>query len=156
VPVPHTTSFTGGIDWLLLKKRGNLMEDQQVSLREVLRYNLKTVRAYILKEEFDGFWNYTSPVWAGKFLDRWCTKAMRSKIEPMKKKAKMLRKHRDTILNWFVMKGELSSGIVEGFNLKAKLTTRKAFGYKSLEVQKIALYHQLGNLPVPEWTHKFT
>lgn len=142
--------------WLLLKKRGNLMDDQQVSLREVLRYNLKTVRAYILKEEFDRFWNYTSPAWAGKFLDRWCTKAMRSKIEPMKKKAKMLRKHRDTILNWFVMKGELSSGIVEGFNLKAKLTTRKAFGYKSLEVQKIALYHQLGNLPVPEWTHKFT
>ena len=132
------------------------MEDQQVSLREVLRSNLKTVRAYILKEEFDRFWNYTSPAWAGKFLDRWCTKAMRSKIEPMKKKAKMLRKHRDTILNWFVMKGDLSSGIVECFNLKAKLTTRKAFGYKSLEVQKITLYHQLGNLPVPEWAHKFT
>jgi len=47
---------------------------------------------------------------------------MRSKIEPMKKVAKMLRRHRPLLLNWFRAKKQFSSGIVEGFNTKAKLT----------------------------------
>jgi len=44
---------------------------------------------------------------------------------------------------------------VEGLNTKAKLTTRKAFGYSSYEMIEIALYHTLGNLPEPEFTHRF-
>ena len=142
--------------WLLLRKRKNLRDDQSASLKELLKYNLRTMRAYLLKEQFNLFWNYSSPSWAGKFLDKWTTRAMRSNIEPMKKKAKMLRKHKPLILNWFRAKGELSSGVVEGLNLKAKLTARKSYGFKNPEMQKIALYHSLGRLPVPEWTHKFT
>jgi hypothetical protein len=38
----------------------------------VLRYNLKTVHAYLLKEAFQQLWDYESPAWAGKFLDEWC------------------------------------------------------------------------------------
>ena len=79
--------------WLLLKLRENLTGKQEVKLSELLQYNLKSIRAYLLKEEFQLFWQYTSPYWAGVFLDKWCTKTMRSKIEPMKKKAKMLRRH---------------------------------------------------------------
>jgi len=41
-------------------------------LRDLLRYNLKTVRAYLLKEAFQQLWEYSSPGWAGKFLDEWC------------------------------------------------------------------------------------
>jgi hypothetical protein len=37
----------------------------------LLRYNLKTVRAYLLKEAFQQLWDYNSPAWAGKFLDDW-------------------------------------------------------------------------------------
>jgi len=141
--------------WLLLRKRGNLDEDQNVSLKELMKYNLRTMRAYLLKEQFHLFWNYSSPAWAGKFLDKWCTTAMRSKIEPIKQKAKMLRKHKPLIMNWFRAKGELSSGVVEGLNLKAKLTARKSYGFRNPEMQKIALYHGLGKLPTPDWTHKF-
>lgn len=141
--------------WTLLKKRENLTDKQAVSLKELLKYNLRSMRAYLLKEEFNLFWTYSSPAWAGRFLDQWCTKAMRSKLDPMKKKAKMLRNHRPLILNWFRAKGELSSGVVEGLNLKAKLTSRKSYGFRNPEMQKIALYHQLGRLPVPEWTHRF-
>ncbi len=43
----------------------------------------------------------------------------------MQKVARMLRAHRALLLNWFRAKGALSNGIVEGFNNKAKLTTRK-------------------------------
>ena len=67
----------------------------------------------------------------GKFLDEWCTRTMRSKIEPMKKVAQTLRRHRDLILNWFRAAGPISAGIVEGLNNKAKLTMRKAYGFRT-------------------------
>lgn len=141
--------------WLLLKRPENLNEKQESKLADLVQYNLKTVRSYLLKEEFQLFWEYISPYWAGKFLDKWCTKTMRSKIEPMKKVAKMLRRHRSLLMNWFKANGQFSSGIVEGFNNKAKLTTRKAYGFRTYYAAQIALYHTLGALPVPETTHKF-
>ena len=141
--------------WLLLKRPENLTEKQEVRLAELLQYNLKSIRAYLLKEEFQLFWAYQSPYWAGWFLDRWCTKTMRSKIEPMKRVAKMLRNHRALLLNWFRAKGQLSSGVVEGFNTKAKLTSRKAFGFRTFRGAEIALYHTLGALPEPNFTHRF-
>jgi len=141
--------------WLLLKRPENLTEKQDTKLAELLQYNLKSVRAYLLKEEFQFFWEYISPYWAGQFLDKWCTKTMRSKIEPMKKVAKTLRAHRVLLLNWFKAKRQISAGVVEGFNNKAKLTTRKAYGFKTYHAAEIALYHALGALPGPKTTHKF-
>jgi transposase len=55
--------------WCLLKRPENLPDKQQTSLRELLGYNLKSVRADLLKEEFHLFWEYVSPAWAAKFLD---------------------------------------------------------------------------------------
>ncbi len=141
--------------WLLLKRPEHLTDTQEAKLAELLQYNLRSVRAYLLKEEFQFFWEYVSPYWAGQFLDKWCTKAMRSKIEPMKKVARMLRNHRPLLLNWFRAKGQLSSGVVEGFNTKAKLTSRRSFGFRTYRGAEIALYHALGDLPTPEFTHRF-
>lgn len=141
--------------WLLLKRPENLTAKQEPKLAELLRYNLKTVRSYLLKEEFQQFWSYSSPYWAGEFLDKWCTKTMRSQIEPMKKMARQLRRHRPLLLNWFRAKGRFSSGIVEGFNNKAKLTTRKSYGFRTYHAAEIALYHALGALPVPKAAHEF-
>ena len=141
--------------FLFLKRPENLSEKQEATLADLVKYNLRSVRAYLLKEDFQNFWTYTSKAWAGKFLDAWCTRTMRSKIEPMKDIAKMLKRHRGLILNWFEMKGTISAGIVEGFNTKAKLTTRKSFGFKSYKVQRIALLHQLGDLPTPEFADRY-
>lgn len=141
--------------WLLLKRPENLTAHQTPKLAELLQYNLRSVRAYLLKEDFQHFWTYVSPYWAGRFLDQWCTQTMRSKLEPMKKVAKMLRRHRPLLLNWFRAKGRLSSGVVEGFNTKAKLTSRKSFGFRTYHGAEIALYHALGALPEPEIAHKF-
>ena len=71
--------------WCLLKRKENLTGQQEGCLRDLLRYNLKTVRAYLLKEDFQQLWEYDSPTWAGKFLDEWRRQTMRSRIEPMKK-----------------------------------------------------------------------
>lgn len=141
--------------WLLLKRPGKLNEKQDSKLADLLQYNLKTVRAYLLKEEFQFFWDYISPYWAGRFLDNWCTRTMRSRIKPMKKVAKSLRAHRPLLLNWFRARGQISTGVVEGFNNKVKLTTRKAYGFKTYHATEIALYHALGALPVPKTTHEF-
>ncbi len=141
--------------WLFLKRPENLTDKQDTSLAALLQYNLKTVRSYLLKEDFQFFWEYCSAYWAGLFLDRWCTRAMRSRIEPMKKVASMLRRHKELMLNWFRAKKEFSSGVVEGLNAKAKLTTRKAYGFKSFKTLELALYHSLGVLPQPIVTHEF-
>jgi len=141
--------------WCLLKRRENLTDKETVKLSELLQYNLQSVRSHLLREDFQRFWEYGSPGWAVKFLDQWCTRTMRSKIEPMKKIALSLREHRDLILNWFRAKGTVSSGSVEGLNNKAKLTIRKAYGFRTYEAIEIALYHTLGNLPEPNFTHEF-
>ncbi len=141
--------------WLLLKHSENLTEKQEVGLKKLLQYNLRSVRAYLLKEEFQFFWDYLSPSWADKFLARWTTKVMRSRIEPLKHEAKMIRRHKNLILNWFRAKKQFSSGIVEGLNNKVKLTMRKSYGFREYKSIKIALYHSLGRLPEPPLIHKF-
>jgi transposase len=80
---------------------------------------------------------------------------MRSRIEPMKKIAKTLRGHRQLILNYFRARKQFSSGVVEGLNNKAKLTMRKAYGFRTFRITEIALYHTLGNLPQPHAAHRF-
>jgi transposase len=71
--------------WCLLKREENLTKSQGLKLADVLQYDLRTVRAYLLKQSFDHFWTYRSAWWAGWFLDKWCIRAMRSRLDPMKK-----------------------------------------------------------------------
>jgi len=141
--------------WCLLKRPQNLTDKQGIKLRELLRYNLKSVRAYLLKEQFQDFWNYDSPTWAGKFLDQWCAEVMRSRIEPMKKFARTLRAHRELLLNYFRARKAFSSGVIEGLNNKAKVTMRKAYGFRTFRMTELALYHVLGKLPEPKLAHTF-
>lgn len=141
--------------WCLLKRPENLTEKQAVKLSELLTYNLQSVRSHLLREDFQRFWEYIQPAGAAGFLDQWCTRTMRSKIEPMKKVARTLRRHRPLILNWFRAKGAISAGTVEGLNNNVKLTTRKAYGFRTYEAIETALYHTLGALPEPKFTHRF-
>lgn len=146
--------------WLWLKRKSNLTGNGRSRLRDLLGINLTTVKAYLFKEAFDHLWSYTSPTWAGKFLDGWCRDVMRHRSLPnLKKVAKTLRAHRELILNYFHAKqgghGTFSSGVVEGFNNKAKLCIRKSYGFRSDRLREVALYHALGNLPEPIATHRF-
>ena len=141
--------------WCLLKRRENLSGKQEIKLAELLRGNLKTIRAYLLKEDFNGLWTYVYPAWAGKFIDRWTLQAMRSQLTPMKKAAKMIRKHKPLILNWFKARNHLSSGVVEGLNNRIKVTVKKSYGFRTFNVLQIALFHDLAKLPIPSPTHIF-
>jgi transposase len=141
--------------WCLLKRPENLSERQEVKLKDLLSCNLKTIRAYLLKEEFQLFWKYVSAAWAEKFMDQWCKKAMRSRLDPMKKIAGMLRLHKPLILNWFQARDEVSLGAVEGLNNKLKASIRTSYGFRTANAIKVMLYHKLGALPEPKFTHRF-
>jgi transposase len=141
--------------WLLLKRPDNLSEKQTARMSELLKLNLASIKGYLLREDFQRFWEYQRYDFADKFLENWVTRTLQTDLEPMKKVAKMLRKHKPLTLNWFKAKGRLSSGVVEGLNLKAKLTMRKAYGFRTLKCLQIALYHELGKLPEPDYFHRF-
>lgn len=141
--------------WCFLKRPENLTEKESLRLGELLGMNLRTVKAYMLKESFQLFWEYMRPSWAGRYLDSWCRMAMRSRMEPMKKFARMIRSHRELILNWFKALKELNSGIVEGMNNKARTRTKMAYGYRNVQTLITALFHQMGNLPVAPEAHRF-
>jgi len=141
--------------YCFLKRRSNLTIRQATKLRDLLKYDLKSMRALALKESFDAFWQYESPRWAGWFLKKWCTRTMRSKLAPIKKFVSTLRNHEDLLMNYFKAGKLYSSGIVEGLNLRINLCMRKAYGYRSFDLLQTSLYHTLGDLPEPKFTHRF-
>ncbi len=141
--------------WPLLRRGSRVRGRTRQKLNALLASKLATARAWELKETFSHFWKYKSVIWAGGFLDYWCFRAMRSRLEPMKRVARMLRTHEELILNWFRAKGEISNGAVEGLNNKIRVVTRRSYGFRTFEAMEIALYHNLGRLPEPESTHRF-
>lgn len=141
--------------WCLLKRPENLTEKQTAKLAELLRCNLRSVRAWLQREDFQRFWEYRSPYWAGRFLVDWCDRAKRSRLKPLQKVARSLLEHSGLLLNWFRAKGAISNGMVEGMNYNVKLSMRKSYGYRSVAAIKVSLYHKLGELPEPDFTHKF-
>ena len=141
--------------WPLLRRGSRVRGHARRKLNALLASKLATARAWELKESFLHFWHYHSTVWAKAFLDYWCFRALRSRLEPMRKVARMLRAHEALLLNWFRAKGEISTGVVEGLNNKIRVVTRRSYGFRTYEAMEIALYHTLGRLPEPESTHKF-
>jgi transposase len=141
--------------WKLLRRGSRVRGQARIKLWGLLESKMATGRAWDLKECFDYFWRYKSLYWAGGFLDYWTERAMRSRLEPMKRVARMLRKHEALLLNWFKAKGEVSSGVVEGLNNKIRVVTRRSYGFRTYKAMEIALYHNLGRLPEPETTHRF-
>jgi len=142
--------------WVLLKRKENLTGPQFCRLKELLKDNTETLRGHLLKEQFQGFWSHKSTVWAGKFLDHWISEAVGTGLEPFRRLGKSLHAHRSLLLNWFRAREKFAAGAVEGFNLKARATTRMAYGSRRYDSAKVAP-HRLGNLHEPDYlTHKFT
>ncbi len=141
--------------WPLLRKGSRVRGKARQRLNALLASKLATARAWELKEAFGHFWKYKSVLWAGGFLDAWCERAMRSRLEPMKRMVRMLRAHEDLLMNWFRARGELSSAAVEGLNNKCRVVTRRSYGFRTYNGIEVALYHTLGRLPEPETTHRF-
>lgn len=136
-----------GTRWLLLKNPWNLTGDQKERLSTLVQWNTPLVRAWYLKEAFQLFWTYKQPWRAEQHLTKWINSAMRSKLEPFKKFAQMLRSHLDGILPW--TKIRVSNGAVEGMNNKIKSISHRSFGFRTAENFIAAIYHCCAQLPLP-------
>jgi transposase len=141
--------------WILLSRKTRVLGKAREKLNRLLSGRLQTGKAYILKEAFGHFWDYRSVTWAGAFMRAWIQRAKRSRIVPMIKVANMIEAHEGLILNWIRARREVFTGATEGLNNKARVVTRRSYGFRTFHIMELALYHTLGQLPEPAVTHRF-
>lgn len=139
--------------FIWLKNPENLTDKQRARLGHLEKLNLRCNRAYLLKESFREFWDYSYKGWARKFLKKWFWWATHSRLQPMRDFAWMLRRHEEDILNYFDER--ISNGAVEGMNNKAKVVSHRCYGFRTAKTYIANLYHCLGKLPEPEMVHRF-
>jgi transposase len=141
--------------WALLKRGTRVLGHARAKLQALIRSRCPTARGYVLKEAFGHFWTYHHPTWARAFLSQWLARVKRSRLPPMLKVARMIEKHQPLLLNWIQARHEVRTGAVEGFNNKARVLTKRAYGYRTFNALQLVLYHNLGKLPEPEPYHRF-
>jgi len=142
-----------GTKYIWLKNPENLTDKQQARLGDLEKLNLKINRAYLLKEAFKRFWDYSYPACAEKFIGDWCSMAMRSRLKPLQKFVKMVREHQSNIMTYF--RYRVTNAVTEGLNRKAKVLSQRAYGFRTSENYGLALMHMMGGLALPPITHRF-
>ena len=121
-----------GSRWALLKNPEDLTDAQAAQLARIRRSGGGIARAYEMKEQFRAILaGDLTREEADELLDRWCTRASRSRLAPFVKVAKTMRQRRDMILN--AIEHGISNGRVEGFNTKVRLLIRRAYGFHSAD-----------------------
>lgn len=121
-----------GARWALLKNPEDLTEGQAAQLRKIKRNRGGIWRAYEMKEQFRAV--FAGDLEAGEaivLLDRWITRASRSRLAPFVKAAKTMRERRGIIVN--AIEAGISNGRVEGLNTKVRLIIRRGYGFHSAE-----------------------
>ncbi len=117
---------------------------EAVEFRALHQMNLKTSRAWTIKETFAHFWTYHSISAASSFFTEWSNNAMRSKLEPVKKVVKMLRRHLDGLLNY--TRYHITNATAEGFNSVIQLIKTNARGFRSFESYRARILFHCGKL----------
>lgn len=125
--------------WGLPKRPEHLTSQQEIKLAQLLRANLRTVGAYLLKEDLGFLWTCQGLLWARPFLRGWCHRLPRFQIKPLKSVAPMLRAHEPLLLNCSRVRKQISGGPTEGPNNRLQLALRKAYGFRILRMAEIAL-----------------
>jgi transposase len=105
---------------------------------------LKSARAWALKESLRKLWSYRSVAWARKYFAGWYSWAVRSRLEPIRRVAKMIRGRLEQVLN-FCRHG-VSNAVAEGLNSKITAIKNKACGFRSPEAFMTAIYFYCGGL----------
>lgn len=119
--------------------------DKHLRAFEAVRdQNLKTSRAWAIKETLRALWSYRSVSWARKYFTDWFRWAKRSKLPPIQKVADTLHRHLENILTYCVH--PVTNGVAEGLNSKIMSIKRKACGYRNKDNFKTAIYFFCGGL----------
>lgn len=141
-----------GLRQLLLYNEENLDEDSFFEVLTIQRADLKTGRAWAIKENFRHFWTYATRGWGQRFFDRWYSWAIRSRLDPIKKVATMLKSHLDGLLNYF--DHPMTNAMSEGFNSRIQSIKSAARGFRNFANYRIRILFYCGKLSMlPEPCH---
>jgi transposase len=130
--------------YLWLTHPANLRPDQWSDFQALRESNLRTARAWALKETAMQLWHYTSRTWAEKGWLKWYGWAIRSRLEPMKKVSRMIKTHLWGIVNAVVTR--MTNARAEGLNSVVQWMKYTARGYRNRERFRNAIYFHLGGL----------
>lgn len=133
-----------------LKNEANLTAKQREQLTWLTRpsMQLKTARAARWRDDFNGFYDQSSPADAEAYLRRWCYGAKRSRLDPVKDFVRLVEAHWDGITAW--QQSRLSNGLLEGTNSLIQAAKRRARGYRSKAKMISIIYLIAGKLPLPQ------
>ncbi len=133
-----------GSKQLWLYNPENLSDQRFADFQELLKENLKTARAWLHKENFGGFWEQESGWAAEGYFKRWYASAIRSRLEPIKKVARTLKKHLAELLNYFAY--PITNAVTEGLNSKIQQLKANARGFRSFRNYRTRILFFCGKL----------
>ena len=122
----------------------NLSEERLAQFEEVLEGNLKTSRAWLLKENFCGFWDQEGR-WQGEgYFKKWYSHAIRTRLEPIKKVARTLKKHLEGLPNFF--EHRITNAASESINSRIQALKANARGFRDFKNYRTRILFFLGKL----------
>lgn len=130
--------------YLWLTNPDNMTDKAKAHFAELKGAELKTGRAWALKEALRGLWDYHSATWAAKFWKRWYFWATHSRLPPMIEAAKLIARHLPNVLTYFAHR--ITNAVAEGLNSKIATVQKRACGYRNPDNFKIAVYFHCGGL----------
>ncbi len=130
--------------YLWLTNPENMTDQARDRFDELKAMELKTARAWALKEALRELWSYKSQAWATKFWKRWYFWATHSRLAPMIEAAKLIARHLPNVLTYF--KHRITNAVAEGLNSKIATIQKRACGYRNPNHFKIAVYFHCGGL----------
>ena len=133
-----------GLRQMLLYNEENLDEDQQIEIQILQKSDLRTGRAWALKENFRYFWECDGVDAGKRFFDGWYSWAIRSRLEPIKKVARMLKTHLPGLLSYF--DHYVTNALSEGFNSKIQSIKSAARGFRSFANYRLRILFYCGKL----------
>jgi transposase len=130
--------------YLWLTSEENLSEKRREQFAQLKSQNLRTGRAWAIKECLRELWSYRRRAWGRKFFRHWYAWATRSRLEPMRRAAQTLRRHLENILTYCVH--PITNAVSEGINSKIMTLKRKSGGYRNPKNFHTAIYFHCGGL----------
>ena len=134
-----------GSRYIWLKNPENLTEKQKEQLKTLRHENLKTAKVYQMKMTFqDIYRSIQEPEVAEEAIKKWLSWAVRSRLEPITRFARMVKEHYEGIIRYFT--SELTSGTMEGINSRIQGIKRRARGFRNIDNFIAMIYLEAGGL----------
>jgi transposase len=136
-----------GLRWLLFKHSSTRSKKDNRILHALRKGNRRIYKAWLLKDEFEQFWDFKAPWAAERFLKRWTTAALRTRLEPMRKLVSTLRKHSSHIISF--VESRLTNAVAEGLNRIIKIVKNRPSGFRTLDAFTDMIFLTVGDVDIP-------